>query len=161
MKKGIILVATLLLCGAAWAQQIPSAPLGSTSANNLVDIKPTSNQWSLLDPSRIRWSHSYSISYFSGGNNSGSVGLLNTGMFYEFSSKLSLAVNVGLLHNPGALIGNKSDNSNASILPGFRLDYHPSEKVQMTFMFQKFSGAVSPYWYGPSLDPWYVPGYSR
>ena len=64
-------------------------------------------------------------------------------MYYEFSPKLSLALNLGILHDPSALWGN-GDNQ-ASLLPGFRLDYHPSDKVSMSVSFQRYNGFYSPY----------------
>lgn len=107
---------------------------------------PASSPFSLLDFSRINWSHSYSVTYFSGGRGSGTLGLFNTSMFYELSPKLSLNLNIGIAHNPGAIWGDKR-NSDAELLPGFLLDYHPSEKFRMSLGFQKFGGSdLYPYY---------------
>ncbi|MDH4035334.1 MAG: hypothetical protein OEV80_16195, partial [candidate division Zixibacteria bacterium] len=90
--------------------------------------------------SRITWSHSYSVGFFSGGAASGSVGLLNSTMFYEISSKLSLSLNLGVAHSGG----NWGEGREATLLPGFTLDYHPSDKFRMTFMIQRYDAVLNP-----------------
>jgi hypothetical protein len=156
MKTITILLSLLVLCAAASfadTAATPSAP--AVSARNSLSLQGAPNPFSLLDLSRIRWSNSYSISYFSGGNSSGSSGLLNTTMFYDISRSLSLSLNVGVLHNSGAIWGD--GNTDATILPGFRLDFHPSEKFRMSIGVQRVSG-LSPYYY--DRGGWYNPAYS-
>lgn len=139
----------LALVGTVSAQQADIASLRDASANAQTGfgISPAGNPFSLIDLSRIKWSHSYSVSFFSGGNSSGSLGLLNSSMAYEISSKLHLSVNLGVLHRPGALWS--GDQSGTSFLPGFRLDYKPSKNVHMSISVQRYGGYVSPY------DRWY------
>ena len=137
----------LLSIGSLAAQQADVASLKESTANARtgLGVNPASNPFSLLDLSRITWSHSYSVAFFSGGGSSGSAGLWNTTMNYDISSRLHLAVNLGVLHSPGALWGN--GDSNADFLPGFRLDYQPSKNVLMSISFQKVVG-YSPYYNG-------------
>jgi hypothetical protein len=59
------------------------------------------------------------------------------------------------MHNQGSLWGD-SRNS-ADLLPGFRLDYHPSEKFRMILDIQRVNGAMYPY--GPSIGFWRDPMY--
>ena len=125
------------------AQDIDQARLDEPTATNSLGARPVSSPFSLLDISRIKWSHSYSVSFFSGNGNSGSLGLANTSMFYEFSPSLSLQVNLGILHSPGSILGD-SRNSDASFLPGFNLDYHPSEHFRMSVQFQRYDGRLYP-----------------
>lgn len=139
MKTTLIIVSLVLVASVAFAQT-PGAPVSSNS----LTMKGAPNPFSLLDLSRIRWSNSYSVSFFSGGGSSGSVGLLNTTMDYEISRSLSLGLNVGILHNTGALWGN--GQADATVLPGFRLDYHPSEKFRLMLGIQRVSG-LGPYFY--------------
>jgi hypothetical protein len=141
MRKLLLSTTFLLaLMGTLSAQQADVASLRESTANakSGIGISPAGNAFSLLDLSRIKWSHSYAVSFFSGGNTSGSIGLLNTTMNYDISSKLHLAVNLGVLHSPGAMFGR--GESKANILPGFRLDYRPSENVLMSISFQKYAG---------------------
>lgn len=139
MKTLITIFAAVILTAPVSAQLVEEAPLANNAAQSSFGSRPAATPFSLLDLSRIRWSNSYSVTYFSGGNGSGSLGIFNTGMLYELSSKLSLNLSVGIAHNPSALWGDKRNN-NTELLPGFLLDYHPSEKFRMSLSFQRFVG---------------------
>ena len=155
MMRVSLIFLTLLVCAVPLsAQQADVASLNSSISNAGLGVRPLSSPFSLLDASRITWSHSYSVCFFSGGNTSGSLGALNSTMFYEISPKLSLTINLGMLHNSGALWGN-GDHS-ATLLPGFRLDYQPSENVHMSVSYQRYNGYLFPnYWrgYGRYISP--------
>lgn len=145
MTRSLLLILTIFSCvGGLAAQQADVASLNSASSTGGFGMKPYPSPFSLLDASRITWSHSYSVSFFSGGNNSGSVGMLSSTMFYELSPRLSLAINLGMLHNTGALWGD--GESRAEFLPGFRLDWRPSDKVFMSVSFQRYYGEWPPYY---------------
>jgi len=143
MIKVFTVLVVLALSGSAFGQFVDQADLEQTTRSNSLGQSPVDRPFSLLDLSRIRWSNSYTISFFSGNGNSGSMGLLNTTMFYEFSRKLSLAVNVGIAHNTGAIWGD--GNNSATILPSFMLDYHPSKNFQISIGMQTFNGGYYPY----------------
>ena len=142
MKKILTAALILALPLVGSAQMIEKVDLTSAESIGRFGSQAAPTPFSLLDLSRISWSHSYSVSYFSGGNNSGSAGLLNSTMFYEISSKLSLAVNIGVAHDPGAMFSN--GQSNSTILPGFALDYHPSENFRVSVRYQKFNNGNYP-----------------
>lgn len=150
-NRFLIIVAVIGVSALAYAGD--NGPIGAPAASNQGIVKGAANPFSLLSSSRIRWSNSYSVSFFSGAGRSGSIGLLNTSMLYELSPKLSLGLNVGVLHNPGMLIGDRKNS--ATILPGFRLDYHPSQAFRMIVDVRSVTGALSPYdrasgfWYDP------------
>ncbi len=132
----------------AQPEQQSMAPLG---------VEPVRSPFSLFDLSRISWSHSYSVSFFSGGIGSGSAGLWSSVMHYDLHDNLSLSVNLAVSHNSGAMWGDGS--TDAQFLPGFRLDYHPSEKFRMIIDFQQVDGRTaymrgSPYYHSP-----YYPAY--
>ena len=156
MKTKFLLSVVVLVVGVALASQgTENAPVSGPNTVGQSSLKGAANPFSLLSSSRIRWSSSYSVSFFSGGGRSGSLGLLNTSMFYEVSPKLSLGLNVGILHNPGSLWGDKQNNS--TVLPGMRLDYHPSNAFRMILDIRSVSGAVYPY--DRSAGFWYDPIY--
>ena len=159
MKRLLIVVAVFALAVPVSGQMVDRAELESISRANALGVTPVDKPFSLIDLSRLQWSHSYSLSYVSGGGYSGSTGMLNTSMFYEFSPKLSLLLNIGIAHNAGAVWGD--GNNAATVLPGFVLDYHPSDKFQMTIGVQKIRGDVyNPYYYRPSLfRPGYMSGF--
>jgi len=138
IKTFLITLIITLMAGVVLAQLVDQVDAGSVpNQQEIYGVEPAVSSFSLIDFSRVRWSHSYSVSYFSGGSYSGGMGYYNSSIFYELSPKLSLTVNIGVSHNAGSLWGD--GNNDASILPGFRLDYHPSEKFRMTLMVQKIN----------------------
>lgn len=139
MKTLVSILCIVFLAASVSAQLVEQLPTITDKSQSSFGAAPAATPFSLLDLSRIRWSHSYSVSYFSGGGNSGTLGILSTAMLYEFSPKLSLNLNIGVAHNPGALWGDERNND-SELLPGFLLDYHPSEKFRMSVGFQKFVG---------------------
>ncbi len=144
MLKNLLTILIVIVCAAPLMAQQSGIPGPANTTPTGLGVKPALTPWSLLSSDKITWSHSYSVSYFSGGNTSSSVGLLHTTMNYEISSKLSLSVNLGMRHNAGALFG--SGEHDASVLPGFRLDYRPSDNVFMSVSVQTYEGYVYPYY---------------
>lgn len=142
MKKLVILI-VLLAATTASAQLIETAEINEIANKPSYGLKPAVSSFSLLDFSKIKWSHSYSVAYFSGGGSSSTTGLLNTGIFYEFSPKLSLAVNIGISHNASAIWGDA--NSNPEVLPSFQLDYRPSENFHISVGMETYRGYLTPY----------------
>ena len=132
----------------ASAQLSDEAELERTASRGGLGVPAASNPFSLIDLSRIKWSHSYSVSYFSGGGTSESAGLWRTSMFYEFSPKLSMDLNLGVAH-AGNLF--TATDRETAFLPGFTLDYHPSNKFRATLSIQTFSGYLNPFEYRSSL----------
>ncbi|MDZ4723710.1 MAG: hypothetical protein SGI97_07385 [candidate division Zixibacteria bacterium] len=146
MKRIIFYAGFLLTLGlTAFSQSADVSRLNQISSTNTLGIKPSLSPSGLLDFSKVRFSNSYSVSFFSGGNTSGSLGLLRSTMFYDFSPKLSMSLNLGLVHNTGAIFGSSTGPRDASIIPGFSLDYHPSEKFRMSVSFQSYKGMYTPY----------------
>lgn len=157
MKRILTVVLVVAVAAAASAQLSDEARLNALTRSNSLGVRPASSPFSLVDLSRMRWSHSYSMSFFSGGNYSGAVGLLSTTMFYELSPKLSFALNLGIAHDAGTLWGNGSPS--ASLLPGFWLDYHPSEKFSMSLNVQWYKATCYPFMYRSHLWPRYLSPY--
>ncbi len=149
MKKILIMI-LFLSAVTTQAQLVENASIDRVQNSPSHVLKPAATPFSLLDFSRIKWSHSYSVNYFSGGTSSNSLGIWNTSMFYEISSKLSLALNVGVAHDPTAMWGDA--NNKTDILPSFMLDYHPSENFKVSISMQSYKGNNL---YG---TPYYSPG---
>lgn len=144
IRKSICIVVLLLFAVSASAQLTDMASMEKFRKDNSLGFKGMSSPSSLIDFSRVKWSNSYSVSFFSGGRGSGSLGILNSTMKYDISNKLSLSVNLGVLHSPGSLWGN-SDGS-ATFLPGFLIDFHPSENFHMRINYQRL-GDYNPLFY--------------
>ncbi len=138
MKKIIIILSLIFIAGSSFGQLVSDARIQNTISSKSIGVIPVADPFSLIDFSKVRWSNSYSMSFFSGGNSSVSTGMLNSMMSYEISSKLSVALNVGLSHDPGMLLGNGS--SNVNVLPGFQLDFHPSEYFNLRINYQQLDG---------------------
>jgi len=143
MKNFLIATLIFMIAANASAQFKEEAKIANVNNNSSMGIQPTKTPFSLIDLSRVKWSNSYSVVFFSGGEYTGSMGLLNTSMLYDISSKLSLYVNLGIAHNAGALWGD--GNNNATILPGFLIDYHPSKNFRMSIGVQRYNGYMNPY----------------
>jgi len=137
------------------SQTTDQAILDNANSNNLLGTSPAVSPFKLLDLSKMKWTHSYSMGYVSGSGTSGTVGMWNTTMFYEFSRKLSLNLNIGIMNTTGSIWGDS--NNDATFLPGFVLDYHPSEKFSLIIGMQRMSGAY-PY-YGNGYNRWNSWGY--
>lgn len=150
MKTALVTLFVVAMAASASAQLTDQAEIEEINRATVLGVKPAVSPFSLIDLSRVKWSHSYSVGFFSGGDYSGSMGLFNTTMFYELSSKLSLTLNLGIAHNTGAMWGDGSTDAN--LLPGFRLDYHPSENFRMSIGVQRYSGYYVPWTYRPSWD---------
>ncbi len=145
MKKIILILLVIVFASSSFAQFSDVATLEKVKGNTLFGVKPASSLFSLIDLSKIRWSNSYSVSFFSGGSNSGSVGMLNTNMFYDFSSKLTVGLNLRMFHNPGSIF-DKTASSNQSILPGFMIDYRPSKNFSLRIDYRS-QDRNQPYYY--------------
>ena len=157
MKRIIALFVVLVLAASVSGQSSDAAKLNTITRSSSLGVRPAPSPFSLLDLSKMRWSHSYSISFFSGSGYSGSVGLLHSSMLYDLSPKLTLGLNLGIAHNAGALWGDGS--SQASFLPGFWLDYHPSRKFNMSINVQWYEGRYYPFMYRSHYWPHYLSPY--
>jgi len=97
----------------------------------------------LLDLSRLNMAHSYSISFFSGGGQSGSAALYNNTMTYRLADPLTLTLNLGILHNHGAIWG---DNNKAVFLPSGYLDWRPSKNFSLSVGFESVPAYYNGYY---------------
>ena len=131
MKKIYILLALVIFAFNIGSTQMTDQVELKNINSNYSGIAPASKPFSLIDLSRINWTHSYSVSFFSGGGTSGTSGLYFGNIFYEFSKSLSLDIGIGIAHNPGALFDNAIGND-AQFYPSLNLDYHPSEKFRLS-----------------------------
>lgn len=145
MKKFLGLLVVLAVATGASAQMTDQANLETLSQINSLGARPAESPFSLLDWSRMHWQHSYSVSFVSGGNFSSSVGLWNSRMVYDFSSRLSMGLNLAVAHDISGV--SQLGNRTSSVFPGFWLDYHPSQKFRLNLSVQRVPGgyAYNPY----------------
>ena len=151
LKRIIIITLTMFLLSVSLqAQMADKAELNSIQKDYL-GFKPADKPFALLDLSRLHWSGSYSFSYLSGGGYSGSVGVYTASFLYEFSPSLLMHMDLGLAHNPGALM-DRSVGLDASVLTNVRLDYQPSKHFFMSVGFSTYPGSSG---YRPVYWPYY------
>lgn len=124
------------------AQMADRAELREIKSENSVSFQPANSAFSLIDLSRIRWSHSYNMSYYSGSFGSGSYGLYTGSLIYEFSPSLSMYLDVGIGQNLGALVSS-DQSSSAQVFPGIAFDYHPSKNFRISVSISR--SPYSPY----------------
>lgn len=116
--------------------------------------------FSLLDPSRLTINHSYSMSYFSGGGQSGSIGLYMSTLSYQFSKPLTLRVGLGYLHQPlGFLNNDMVGPEGGRILPNVQLDFRPTENMFLRLDYRTipvtgYDSRAGMGWPSPLFDRW-------
>lgn len=103
--------------------------------------------FSLLDPSRIKFHNSYSMSYFSGGGQASSVGLYMSTLEYQFSQPLSIRVGLGYLHQPLGFLGT-SGPEGGEFLPNVRLDWRPSDNMHFSIDYRTVPASLYNTGYG-------------
>ncbi|UCD17463.1 MAG: hypothetical protein JSV44_00715 [Candidatus Zixiibacteriota bacterium] len=137
----------IALISAALAQFTDKAELNAIKKDYL-GLKPADKPFTFIDLSKLHWSHSYSMTFYSGGSTSGSVGLYTSSVLYEISPSLLLNLKLGIAHNPGSLF-NRTVSTDAAFLPGARLDYRPSKDFRISIGFNTYPGTeyypYSPY----------------
>lgn len=147
----------ILIWGQALAQPLATPPSQESFYSNM-----NSPGLSILDPGRIKTSHSYTFSYFSGSGGSGSVGMLMNSIEYKVSNPLRLTFDIGVLHNPSAVVGRSSSGVSPVIVPGFALQYRPSSNFLFQMSIKSYPGSrhgnyyyYPGYYNGVSSDYWY------
>jgi hypothetical protein len=154
IKKYLLTTIVIIFISASlsMAQLSDKADLTSVKQDYL-GLKPASKPFSIIDLTKLSWSHSYSLGYFSGGGVSGSMGLYTGLLFYEISPSLSLGLKLGIAHNPSAVF-DRSASSETAFLPGLSLDYRPSNNFRLSIGIDSYMGnTLNPYQSYQNL-PW-------
>ena len=111
-----------------------SEPKGNLESTHLNSLTPNNTRFSLLDLSRLKIRNSYTVSYLSSGNHSGSFGLFVTSFEYQLSNPLNIQVDLGYLHQPFSM-GRNNIDINSRILPNVRVNYSPSPYFNLSVNF--------------------------
>ena len=150
MGKKAILLAIIIMMSAG--------PLLAQESGNFPQSlrEPAKSGFSLLDPNRFNMTQSYSFMYSSSKYGSQSLGLYLNSIEYQVSDPLQIRLDIGYMHNPGALVGN--DNGylgDGKILPGISITWKPSEKFFLQFNYRE----MPVYYYSPydryNSSQWY------
>jgi hypothetical protein len=154
MKQAVkILLLTLSVwlfcCPLTWSQ-VKDSDVNSKD-KNLLGVESNAKSSSLLDPQRLKISQSYSFSYFSNSNSSGSFGTYTTTLRYQLSDPLSLTLSLNYLHQPLSVFGRDDLRVKNSILPNFQLHYKPCNSFSLWINVLTF---FSPYSWGNDYHWW-------
>lgn len=137
--KTLINIATAILLTVlsvtAMAQMVDEAEVKEITAKYDLGLTKRPST-SFLDLSRLNLSHSYTIGYFSGNGFSGSRAMYNGTIQYQIANPLTLTLNMGVLHDPGAIFGDRKLSENSKFLPSGWLDWRPSRNFQMSIGFE-------------------------
>lgn len=91
-----------------------------------------------LDPSRFSMTQSYTLSYAAVGNHGFAQGLYLNTLRYQFSAPLSVAVQIGMAHQPLALPGASPMLNNGIFLSGAQLRWQPSANTVLQLDFHRY-----------------------
>jgi hypothetical protein len=95
-------------------------------------------KFSLLDPSRLHMTQSYSLMYSSSKAGSSSLAMYFNSIEYQVSNPLTIRFDIGYLHQPGTLLKNSNTGlQNSRILPGLSLTYKPSDNFLFRFDYHQ------------------------
>lgn len=125
-----IFVGVMLICLFPSSTQAQSSDVDSNQ-KNLLGFESNNRSFSLLDPQRLKISHSYAFSYFSSGKTSGSFGIYTTTLNYKLSDPLSLTLSLNYLHQPLSVFRQDNLRIKDGILPNFQLHYKPSNNFSL------------------------------
>ncbi len=139
----------VILSVPAMAQMVDEAEIKEVTAKYDLGLTKQPSM-AFFDLSRFNLSHSYSIGYFSGNQFSGSRAMYNGTIRYQIANPLTLTLNVGVLHNPGAIFGDERLSENSKFLPSGWLDWRPSKNFRMSIGFETVPAYNSGgYYYNP------------
>ena len=146
MKKMVFSLVALLIAATAFSQTL-TAPKS--------DSYLSKKSFSLFDPSKLKMSQSYSFGYYSGQGGSGSIGYYLNSLEYRISNPLKVRVDLGFLHNPGAMLSrNSSISKSGAFIPGVSVDWRPSPNFNFRLDVRQI-----PYTGYNNYNGYYNPGY--
>jgi hypothetical protein len=155
-KRSVLPVALLLMCVAAASAQFKSQ---LDAEGHVSDGISSAGSPSLLmgwfDPDKFHMSHSFSMSYMTGGGQGLSLGTYTNSMTYQFSDKVDARADISMMYSPfntfSSPLKGKSDLSSV-FLSRAEVNYRPWENVQLKVQFRQ-SPFYNPY-YSPFYSPW-------
>jgi len=145
-----LVAALMLFAAAALATDtlVKQQATGSTGSSTLSSTAARS-AFSLLDPTRLHMTQSYSLGYVSGSGQGKMIGMYINQIDYQFAKPLKVSFAIAYLHQPQGLWGASSQISGNKLLPSFRLDWRPSRYLRLIFNYE----TRSPYQY--YANPYY------
>ena len=142
MKKHILIIASMIILSLPLFAQI-DLPKPSFSLIN-------SSRRSPFDVSKLQMSHS--LGFEAGSSNMGGFYLsrYTNHLKYSFNPKLDLKLDISMINYGSSSTGFKINNDNRSqLVPGFSLDYHPSENFNFKIEYRQGMPLSPGSWHTP------------
>lgn len=116
-------------------------------SNILVQQNSPNSLFSFLDPSKLKMSHSVSMSYSTFGGESIVMNTYINTIDYQFNDQLSIRTNLGIMGSPYNSLPNNAFLNDQHFFGGAELNYKPSDNTILSLSFQSL-----PYtYYRPSI----------
>ena len=120
-----------------------------SGGNNTLGLK----SFGFLDPSRMNFGTSYSMSYATAGGQGLMQGLFMETIGYRLSNPVSLTFNVGFQHTPYSSFGPDGITKSARFVGGAALDWRPTQNMFLHFEVASFP-SYGAYQYNPYWNPY-------
>ena len=149
----LLLIGLLIVPSLTWSQN-PDEGMGLNNYLRSGGINPLGlRPFSFLDPSRMNFQTSYSMSYFSSGSQGLMQGLFMETVGYRLSNPLSLTLNLGFQHTPYSNFGPDGITRGARFVGGAALNWRPAENMFLHFEVANYPSYGS-YGYNPYWNPY-------
>jgi len=106
-------------------------------SNILTQPAHPASVFSFLDPSKLKMSHSLSMSYSSFGGESILMNSYVNTIDYKFNDQLSLKTTLGIMASPYNSLSESSFINNQQFFGGAELNYRPTDDMFFTLRFEK------------------------
>lgn len=110
-----------------------------------------------LDPSRMTFSHSYTMSYMSTGGEGVMRGLFMESIGYRLSDPVSLTLNLGYLHQPYSSYGPDGVFQSGQFVGGAALTWRPRKDMFLRFEVANYGSPYGYDYYPYGMAPIYSP----
>ncbi len=96
-----------------------------------------------FDPSKLKMTQSYSLSYQTFGQNGLALGVYTNSLSYQISNPLSVQMDVSVMHSPYSTLGGNFSKSLSGIyLSRAELNYKPSENTLFQLQFRQMPASM-------------------
>jgi len=137
MNKFRYLILIILLIPAFAFGQLKKDLQQPDFSNILTQPANPASVFSFLDPSKLKMSHSVSMSYSSFGGESVLMNSYVNTINYQFNDQLSIRTNLGIMASPYNSMPNNSFLNKSQIFGGAELNYRPTDDMFFTLRFEK------------------------
>lgn len=142
----VILLLSLPVAGFSQYKNPSVAPSISESLRLPIGYNGSSI-FGLLDLSKIKMNHSYSVGFGTGGGRNNSYGLYMNQILYPVNDKIFLNLNLGYVHDPlQAFSAPSPAATQGRFVGGGEISYFPTENMRLKFSINNYQRyGVNPY----------------